>query len=217
MPWRSGAGVTREIVRVPAEGESFDWRLSLATLQTSGPFSAYSGYHRAIALVDGRGFRLSVAGAAARELTVRGDHALFPGAAQTWCEILDGPCTDLSLMVRASGKIHTVTRIAVTAEHRISVCGGRIQVIFVLAGAIECRATESLVDAAKLRGRPYTLNVNDTLLIHGRGNAWSMRPAAGENAEALLITFSSSDPERQNDLLRDGAPITQGNCSGTAA
>lgn len=200
MPWRNGAGVTREIVRVPAQGESFDWRLSLATLQASGPFSAYSGYHRAVALVDGRGFRLSVAGAAARELTERGDHALFPGAAQTCCETLDGPCTDLSLMVREPGKIHTVTRVGITAEHRMSVSDGRIQVIFVLAGAIECRATESLVDAAKLHGRPYTLNVNDTLLIHGRGNAWSMRPAAGDAAEALLITFTAPDLKKRNDL-----------------
>lgn len=200
MPWRNGAGVTREIVRIPAQGESFDWRLSLATLQTSGPFSSYSGYHRAVALVDGRGFRLSVAGAAARELTVRGDHALFPGAAQTSCEILDGPCTDLSLMVREPGKIHTVTRVGITAEHRMSVSDGRIQVIFVLAGAIECRATESLVEAAKLRGRPYTLNVNDTLLIHGRGNTWSMRPAAGDSAEALLITFTATDLKKRNDL-----------------
>jgi environmental stress-induced protein Ves len=200
MPWRNGAGVTREIVRVPDQGESFDWRLSLATLQTSGPFSSYSGYHRAVALVDGRGFRLCVDGAAARELTVRGDHAVFPGAARTSCEILAGPCTDLSLMVREPGKIHTVTRLGITAEHRMSVSDGRIQVIFVLAGAIECRATASLVDAAKLHGRPYTLNVNDALLIHGCGNLWSMRPAAGDTAEALLITFTATDLKMRDDL-----------------
>jgi hypothetical protein len=96
-------------------------------------------------------------------------------------------------MVREPGKIHTVTRVGITAEHRMSVSDGRLQVIFVLAGAIECRATESLVDAAKLHGRPYTLNVNDTLLIHGRGNVWSMRTAVGDTAEALLITFTATD------------------------
>ncbi len=193
MPWRNGAGVTREIARAPAQGENFAWRLSLATLQTSGPFSSYSGYHRGVALVDGRGFRLSVAGTAARDLTVRGDYALFPGAAESSCEILDGPCTDLSLMVREPGKIDAVTRMGITAEHLTSVPVDRIQVIFVLAGAIECRAAGPSDQGPASRPRQYTLNVNDTLLMHGRGDTWSMRPAAGGITESLLITFTPTD------------------------
>jgi environmental stress-induced protein Ves len=194
MPWRNGAGVTREIVRVPAQGESFVWRLSLATLQASGPFSSYPGYHRAVALVDGRGFRLSVAGAATRELTARGDHALFPGGAESRCEILDGPCTDLSLMVREPGTIRAVTTIEVADEHTVSVSEGLLRAIFVLAGAIECSATESSGGSAKLRKVPSILNVNDTLLIRGRGDTWSIRPAKREVGEALLITFAANDP-----------------------
>src|SRR5665213_802608 len=72
MPWRNGAGVTHEIMRVPAQGEPFSWRLSLATVASNGPFSAYPGYQRAVALVDGAGFRLDIKNARAQELRARG-------------------------------------------------------------------------------------------------------------------------------------------------
>ena len=32
VPWKNGGGVTREILRAPAEPDAFDWRLSLATV-----------------------------------------------------------------------------------------------------------------------------------------------------------------------------------------
>jgi len=38
--------MTREILREPAEPAAFDWRLSLATIDSPGPFSAFDGYHR---------------------------------------------------------------------------------------------------------------------------------------------------------------------------
>jgi len=193
MPWRNGAGTTREIARAPATGESFAWRLSLATLETSGPFSSYPGYHRVVALVDGDGFRLNTAGSAAMELTVPGDHALFQGAAETHCELLNGPCTDLSLMVREPGKIASVVRTRVAAEQLVSVPEGRIQAIFVMRGAVNCRAIEPSPPAAALRGQSYRLNVNDTLLIPGCGSVWSICPASSEITESLLLSFSQQD------------------------
>ena len=81
MPWRNGAGVTREIAREPAQGEHFAWRLSLASLQGDGPFSSYTGYQRCVALVEGRGFRLHVAGTGTKTLAASGAHLLFAGAA----------------------------------------------------------------------------------------------------------------------------------------
>jgi len=41
--WKNGGGTTREILRVPAEPTAFDWRLSLATIDSPGPFSAFEG------------------------------------------------------------------------------------------------------------------------------------------------------------------------------
>jgi hypothetical protein len=191
MPWRNGAGITREIAREPAQGESFAWRLSLASLQVSGPFSSYAGYERCVALVDGRGFHLHVAGAGAKTLAARGEHALFAGAAEARCELLDGPCTDLSLMVRDPGAIDSATRLDIGAEQRVGIPPGRLQVLFVLHGAITCRPLGTLIPPAA-DAQAFKLNLNDTLLIHGRGHDWSIGCATSDIAELLVIAFTSA-------------------------
>ena len=187
MPWRNGAGVTREIAREPAQGESFAWRLSLAALQVSGPFSSYVGYQRCIALVEGHGFRPHVAGAEEKILSARGEHAFFAGAAETRCELLDGPCTDLSLMVRDPGTIYSATRLDIIAEQSMKIASGNLQVLFVLHGAINCHVTGS----SESRARPYRLNLHDTLLIHGRIHSWSISQTSGEAAEVFVVSFTS--------------------------
>ena len=191
MPWRNGAGITHEIAREPAHGESFAWRLSLASLQASGPFSVYPGYQRCVALVAGRGFRLHVAGAGTRLLTARGEHALFAGAADTRCELLDGPCTDLSLMVHEPGTIAGVTRLLVSSAQSLEVPAGKEQVLFVLHGAIRCRPLGPHIPDASYAAA-FTLNVNDTLLMHATAHSWSIDPASNEAAELLVIAFAPS-------------------------
>jgi environmental stress-induced protein Ves len=190
MPWRNGAGVTREIAREPARGENFAWRLSLASLQVNGPFSSYTGYERCVALVDGRGFRLHVAGAATQTLAARGTHALFAGAAQASCELLDGPCTDLSLMVHEPGTIDGVTRLAISAEQSLADAPGKLQALFVLFGAVRCiPAGPGISDAAT--GQWFELKAHDTLLIRGQGRSWSIARATHEAAGLLAITFTA--------------------------
>jgi environmental stress-induced protein Ves len=190
MPWRNGAGVTREIAREPAQGASFAWRLSLASLQTSGPFSSYSGYQRCVVLVDGHGFRLHVAGSGTMNLATRGDHALFAGAAEASCELLDGPCTDLSLIVQKPGTIASVSRLAISAEPCIAATAGKLRALFVLHGAIEC-ARHSSTPAASSED-PFKLNAHDTLLVHGHGESWLISRASHEAAELLVIDFAAA-------------------------
>lgn len=102
MPWKNGGGSTAEIAIAPPGASvagGFDWRLSIATIEGDGPFSAFPGYDRTILLLAGKGMVLTVAG--------REPHALdrpfvpfrFSGEAATGCRLLDGPCEDLNLMV----------------------------------------------------------------------------------------------------------------------
>ena len=109
MPWKNGAGTTLEIARDPPSPAEFRWRLSLASISASGPFSSYPGYHRSVSLIDGAGFRLEVQGCAPIQLVEAGASALFPGDAATNCELIGDPSTDLSLMVREPGGISSVT------------------------------------------------------------------------------------------------------------
>lgn len=53
MPWKNGGGVTREIAR-QVDGAQPYWRLSLATVDRSGPFSILPGCERIILLLEGQ-------------------------------------------------------------------------------------------------------------------------------------------------------------------
>jgi len=76
MSWKNGAGSTTELAIHPKEsciGASFLWRLSIASLTTSGPFSSFPGYDRIIILLSGNPMRLVHHDIAEQQL-----HALAP-------------------------------------------------------------------------------------------------------------------------------------------
>jgi len=98
-PWKNGGGVTHEAFRVPAGGGAFRWRVSVAQIEVSGPFSDFSGYQRTMVLLRGGGVRLRFAGRDERVLRTAGEQVQFDGALPTQCELLAGACTDLNLIV----------------------------------------------------------------------------------------------------------------------
>lgn len=105
VAWKNGAGMTRELHRQPPHGAEFDWRLSVATIERSGPFSAYPGYARTLVLVAGAGLRLRFGTHGESILTFPGEIACFDGEWQTSGELLGGPSRDLNLIVaRASAE-----------------------------------------------------------------------------------------------------------------
>ena len=99
VPWKNGGGWTKEILKVPAEANSFDWRLSLATIEKAGPFSAFAGYDRTLLLVRGAGVELDFGPYGHTVLRAPGQLVAFDGAWQTQCTLIDGPSSDLNLMV----------------------------------------------------------------------------------------------------------------------
>jgi environmental stress-induced protein Ves len=87
---------------VPPHGDSFDWRVSVAQIDTAGPFSDFASYNRFMVLLKGAGVVLKFSGGPApqvRELRRVGDMVEFDGALAAHCELQDGPCVDLNLMV----------------------------------------------------------------------------------------------------------------------
>src|SRR5271170_5764644 len=101
-PWKNGGGITHEAIRVPASGDPFRWRVSVAHIEASGPFSDFTGYNRKMVLLRGAGVALAFASGERRVLRNMGDLAEFDGALSTHCELLGGPCVDLNLMVSKS-------------------------------------------------------------------------------------------------------------------
>ena len=98
VPWRNGGGTTAEIAFAPGRDGRFAWRLSIANVTTSGPFSDYAGYDRIIAVTAGAGMRLNVAGRDPIELTQESAPFRFSGSDATSCTLLSGPIRDFNLI-----------------------------------------------------------------------------------------------------------------------
>jgi uncharacterized protein len=123
VPWKNGGGVTHEAMRVPAVGDPFRWRVSVARIDASGPFSDFAAYHRTMVLLRGGGVRLKFSNGEGRELREVGDMVEFDGALSTQCELSDGPCVDLNFMtdktlVGARAHIERLHRPLALASHR---------------------------------------------------------------------------------------------------
>lgn len=105
-PWRNGGGVTRELAAWPA-GTDWTWRISVAQVAASGPFSRFDGVQRWFAVLGGHGVALRLPGAEHR-LTTASAPFEFDGAVPVECELIDGATQDLNLMVhrdRARGRM----------------------------------------------------------------------------------------------------------------
>ena len=102
-PWKNGGGSTREIACWPpgAGLDDFDWRVSIASVAASGPFSVFAGVDRTIMLLAGDGLRLQAPGLDHRLDTLHAPFA-FSGDAALHCTLLGGESIDLNAMSRRS-------------------------------------------------------------------------------------------------------------------
>ena len=98
MPWKNGGGITTELCASPPSG-TFDWRVSIATVNADGPFSTFTGYERHIITLTGEGMVLDIEG--------RGKFTMeplrpfsFSGDAKVHGSLLQGAVLDFNLMVR---------------------------------------------------------------------------------------------------------------------
>jgi uncharacterized protein len=163
VPWKNGGGITHEAMRMPETGDTFRWRVSIAHIDSSGPFSDFSGYQRIMVLLRGTGVSLRFNAGESRELRSVGQLVEFDGAGQTYCELLDGPCVDLNLMVAASMPVKArVARldagIAVAAAHdQATVVFGLDDPLLLESDAGESTTLEPW-DLAVIRGSGARLN-----------------------------------------------------------
>jgi environmental stress-induced protein Ves len=128
-PWKNGGGITHEAIRVPPTGDAFLWRVSVAQIVASGPFSDFAGYERKMVLLRGRGLALEFGSGERCALRNVGDFVEFDGAMATRGELLGGPCVDLNLIVSKS--LRAAARIERLSEPKIVAAGhGETTLIF---------------------------------------------------------------------------------------
>jgi uncharacterized protein len=155
-PWKNGGGSTREIHREPPESSDFDWRLSLASIAQSGPFSDFTGYERTLVLVRGAHLELAFEGHGAALLASPGDLVGFPGEWPTGATLHAGACEDMNVIVRRrSVRLHC-RAFALEAPAYIGVSGCTQVVLACIAGSISLetprdRCTLNELDVARCR------------------------------------------------------------------
>jgi environmental stress-induced protein Ves len=96
-PWKNGGGATCEVAR-SGPRDRFDWRVSVATIAESGPFSHFPDVIRSFVLLQGK-VRLQVAGSLIG-LDAGGTPMSFDGAADVDCALIEGPASALNVMTR---------------------------------------------------------------------------------------------------------------------
>lgn len=119
QPWRNGGGVTRELLAWPAAAASADWllRVSVAQIDSDGPFSGFAGIERWFAVVAGAGVVLQFGGQA-HQLTPHSEPLCFDGVAAPGCRLLGGTTLDLNLMLRREAGRGSLQRAHAEADWR---------------------------------------------------------------------------------------------------
>ena len=128
--WKNGLGWTREVLRWPESTNDWDWRLSIAEVDKSGPFSSFPGVERELVLLHGEGMRLDFEDGESVELMPPHGRHRFAGERALQCELSSGPTQDFNLMLHRRGKRHdpnwedTALSIEPSMEWALKALGG---------------------------------------------------------------------------------------------
>ena len=158
VPWRNGGGVTAEIAVEP-EGATVDsrfiWRLSLARIDRSGPFSAFSGYDRTIALIAGAGMVLDFGERGSARVDKPMQPLAFSGEWAPGCALIAGPTEDFNVMTDRSRLRHRLERLEAGPAPRLLASAPTLAVFAPAGGKVS------------IDGGPMQLGARDTLIVEG--------------------------------------------------
>lgn len=161
MPWKNGGGVTHELAVFP-EGtglEDFGWRLSMAEVGSDGPFSAFTGIDRTLALVDGAGIGLDFGSEGETVLSTPGTFTCFDGGAPVTGRLIDGPVLDFNVMTRRGAFRHSMERLTLEEGSGLE-CSGPASGETIALVCVSGRVTVTLAKSGR-----ETLQPRDCLVI----------------------------------------------------
>ena len=135
-PWRNGGGVTRQIASgklgvagslesVP--GDDWDWRLSIADVESEGPFSSFAGMTRILTILEGEGLAITIDGVGRR--LGRYTPLRFDGGATTSAMLPAGPIRDFNLITRTGTVNGQVDLVELSPEHPRKLAAGQLGVL----------------------------------------------------------------------------------------
>jgi environmental stress-induced protein Ves len=122
MQWKNGGGETIEIAVEPpgASLDTFDWRVSMAKVGASGPFSAFPGVERTLCVLSEGEISLAFAGRGEAKLDAASPPYSFPADLAVDGKLTGGGITDLNVMTRRGCCRHHVSRMQLVSATNIA-------------------------------------------------------------------------------------------------
>jgi environmental stress-induced protein Ves len=153
--WKNDGGWTTEIARDPVGDADFRWRISIADIESDGPFSAFPGVSRDLVLLAGNGILLDIGGAPTLRLTERFQRVHFDGEASVDCRLIAGPTRDFNVMARRDAVHAEVVARPLVDSMVLFAETGVVWIVHAFSGHAEARSGEESV----------ALSTGDTLRI----------------------------------------------------
>ncbi len=175
MPWKNGGGETVEIAISPqgAGLADFDWRVSMATVASDGPFSIFPGIDRTLSIVEGNGMRLLIEGRDPVVLTRESDPLAFAADIAVSATLPDGAITDLNVMTRRSTLRHAVARIEIDGEKREEFTRGSFM-LFCASGTVTVDAGPERIELGAGDALLFEEGGSDGLSLDGRALCYAI-------------------------------------------
>ena len=176
--WRNGLGWTREIaIGFADEASNYDWRLSIAEVDSDCAFSAFPGCDRVLMLLSGNGMELQFDDGECKMVAPPHGVAAFPGERGVQCRLLDGPTTDFNAIVRrdrCTMQVYhrpLVGSMVFFAEARV------LWAIHLIGGRASIKSAD---DSA-------TLNAGDTALLDAGAEGVAARSILDGGGDVVLV------------------------------
>lgn len=168
MPWKNGGGETAEIAVSPHNAgiDSFDWRISMATVATDGPFSSFPGIDRTLTVLRGNGIELAVDGRHSVSLTRASSPFSFSADTATQAKLKRGKITDLNVMTRRGRFSHLVQFLSLPAQLDAS---DTLRFVFCVEPDVKLNAHCEVADLAALDC--VSLEAGESVGVSGEGIA----------------------------------------------
>ncbi|UOO90628.1 HutD family protein [Vitreoscilla massiliensis] len=178
--WKNGGGQTRELVRFPehASLDDFAWRISVADIAQTGPFSRFIGIDRHLLILQGEGVCLhSQEANIDKTLHADGEVLAFAGEADMDSLLLAGPVRDFNVMVRRDA-----WQAQVTVWHTASTIAANTGLVMLWQGAAQCQWGEEVL----------ALETGQGLWWQGMHGELSWQPCSGD-AKLIAVMLQSLD------------------------
>lgn len=185
QPWKNGGGTTTEMVVHPegAGWDDFQWRVGIADIGRSGPFSVFPGIDRSIMLLHcppGSGMTLTIDGVA-RELPLH-EFVDFPGEARADGILRREPVRDFNVMSRRAAFAHRRDWCSLAPGQWLRLGEGESRFVYVVAGELHLMTA--------VRDRKVT--ADESLLAEG-SDSLNLR-AGNAGAQLVWATFTAVPP-----------------------